>query len=162
MFNNSHQKETSPTKNNNNNRRNNFLSPENTINESFYSCYDDNDKAMNSIDSNHLTSTRYPFLQKRRHQRLLSSRETNYDDSSKTSSTKNRANSNSFANQDLVIYTSINANSLKVCRVSCTNCSHSSENIYKDAQFYSNILQLFIGRYKNLLNNKKKRIDQKN
>jgi hypothetical protein len=142
MFNKSnHLKEESLI--NNGNKRHPLMAQDNNIgNENFYSCDDDENEAFESIDSNHLSSTKYPGLQKRR--RRLSPKKTNCDNSNNDN--KNRTESLSNNQQDLVIYTSINANHLKVCRVSCITCAHSSQNIYQDAQFYLNILQFFIGR----------------
>lgn len=141
MFNKSnHLKEESLI--NNGNKRHPLMAQDNNIgNENFYSCDDDENEAFESIDSNHLSSTKYPGLQKRRR---LSPKKTNCDNSNNDN--KNRTESHSNNQQDLVIYTSINANHLKVCRVSCITCAHSSQNIYQDAQFYLNILQFFIGR----------------
>ena len=47
--------------------------------------------------------------------------------------------------QDLVIFTSINAKNLKICRVNCLNCCpNSTLEIYRDANLYLNILQLIL------------------
>lgn len=48
--------------------------------------------------------------------------------------------------QDLVIFTSINAKNLKICRLNCLNCCpNSTLEIYRDANLYLNILQFILG-----------------
>lgn len=56
----------------------------------------------------------------------------------------NRTNADD-SSPSAVIFTSIRANSLKICDVNCLNCKSSSSKAYIDGRIYFNIIQLMIG-----------------
>lgn len=59
-------------------------------------------------------------------------------------SSSSPANS-SGSGEQVVILTSINADTIRMCRVTCSNCSRNQLNLYRDAQIYLNSLQLLLG-----------------